>query len=112
MRKLLSVALAALVISMSCSMSPPETMDGTIWERSILGQGARLEFATKTATLTLLMAGADDIDGGSYAYDYDGGNIVFYYPGGTSVYSTGTVKGTVMELESNGGGLWGKFYRK
>jgi hypothetical protein len=115
LRKILSVALAVLaaeVFFVSCSMSPPDTMDGTTWERSVMGQGARLEFNTSTAALTLLMAGADDIDGGSYAYDYKSGNIVFYYPGSKNVYSTGTVKGTVMDLESGQGGLWGKFNRK
>lgn len=114
MRKTLSVALAALAsaaLLAACSLSPPESMAGTRWERASFGQGSRLDFDATTANLTLLMAGADDIDGGSFVYEYEDGSIVFYEPGRADVYSAGSVKGGVMKLEGDGG-IWGNFYRK
>ena len=108
--------LACLYIILLCTLlvscAAPEVLDGTVWERNLMGQGARLEFGPDTAECTLLMAGADDIDYGSFSYDYADGEIYFYYQGSTSVISSGTVTGTTMELESGSGGLWGKFTRK
>jgi len=112
MRKKIMVCLSGYLVFFLFSCSTPSVLDGTVWERNLMGQGARLEFSAETAVCTLLMAGADDIDYGSFSYDYADGIISFYYRDSTSIISSGTVKGTVMELESGSGGLWGKFTRK
>lgn len=114
MRKALLIALVASVgmcLFCGCSMTPV-SLEGTTWERNVFGQGARLEFGTDLAEVTILMALADDLYDGAYPYDYADGEIVFYYPGGNQVCSSGTVEGNVMTLDDGAGSLWGEFRRR